>query len=1128
VASRYAQVVEEQIAGGDLSKRAKKLRAAAETRDEIVANVLAGIHDEIRYTGVEFGSQAVVPTTPAETLSVRFGDCKDTATLLVALLRELEIEARVALLQTGPGADLDPELPGLQAFDHAIVYVPGPEPLWIDTTARYARLGELPIADQGRHALIAAPDTEGLIETPVLPAEANRIVETREVFLPLSGGARIIETTEWHGHFEQTDRALYSSVPLEQLRERFEQYARTTYGAEELADLSFSDLEDLSSPLKLMLEMTGANTARTDAPWATVVIPLGPMLEHLPGELLPQEDEDEGEEEEDEEDAADSASPHDEHDFILPVPHVVEWHYRVHFPPGYVARELPEFPTHRFGDAVLSAEFESVGEEEVRAHYRLESGTRYTHDQVQAARSALEEFYGENALVLTLEQLGEVYLSEGRIREALQEFRKLAERFPEEPSNRSQLARAMLAAGFGEWAREEARRAVELSPESAAAHRTLGVILTHDTLGRKYRRGFDHAGAVAALRKAKELDPEDPDCRGELALLLEYDSEGMLFGTDARLDDAAAELQALRDELDYAWYDDYLLMALFRLGRLEELKKLAEESDTAESGLVMQIVAAAALDGAEAARDGASRMGLAAANHRELLIQAANVLQNARRYDVAAELLTAGSRGHEQAIALLTRAQMLAQMQHHEEISDTPDTPKGLVRTYMRSIFSLEDLDEVTRTFMAPAARQSEDSAHFGTTVAVALRRVTTALHNQFGSMDPVLDILASYLDVSVEESDEAVYRVRTQFKWAMSQQAEYTGYVIRLGDEYRIVAIEPDYALVGLQVLELVEQEGFGPARQLLDWVHEDLPRLHAEDPVMEHPFVELWTPDAESDADDMRLAAAALVVADLDREAAAEILEDARETAEDERRDALDFALLRSAGRGEDFALAIRSARALLERHPDSDFVFGVLVSALGRSEQWEEAQSLLDPRFEKKATDPIALRLASDLAGLRGDLEEWRRILRMLVATDGAWPGDYNNLAWADISLDQVTEETLIHAQRAVMGTTGDTTPALHTLGTAYADLGRPDEARDVLLSVVDSRIEDTLESIDWYILGRMAEAYELPDVAAEAYARVEPEEGPATGASTHTMALRRLARLEEARDAASNKKKKKKKP
>ena len=101
---------------------------------------------EVRYTGIEFGEAAIVPHDPAETLAKKYGDCKDKATLLVAMLRAAGIPANVALLSVESRIDVPADLPGMGMFDHAIVYVPGKNPLWIDATDRYAQLGQIPWA----------------------------------------------------------------------------------------------------------------------------------------------------------------------------------------------------------------------------------------------------------------------------------------------------------------------------------------------------------------------------------------------------------------------------------------------------------------------------------------------------------------------------------------------------------------------------------------------------------------------------------------------------------------------------------------------------------------------------------------------------------------------------------------------------------------------------------------------------------------------------------------------------------------------------------------------------------------------------------------------------------------------
>ncbi len=118
-----------------------------------------------------------MPHSPTQTLTRKYGDCKDKASLLVALLRVANIPAYVALLHEGSREDVAPNLPGMGMFDHAIVYFPGDPDLWIETTDEYARLGEIPVADQDRLALIARRGSNALLRTPTSSSMGNILIE---------------------------------------------------------------------------------------------------------------------------------------------------------------------------------------------------------------------------------------------------------------------------------------------------------------------------------------------------------------------------------------------------------------------------------------------------------------------------------------------------------------------------------------------------------------------------------------------------------------------------------------------------------------------------------------------------------------------------------------------------------------------------------------------------------------------------------------------------------------------------------------------------------------------------------------------------------------------------------------
>src|SRR5690606_13765893 len=101
-----------------------------------------------RYVGLEFGIHGYKPYRVPQIIERGFGDCKDKASLLYTMLREAGIDAHIVLVRTRRNGAI-PELPAsLAVFDHAIAYVPGLD-LYIDGTAVYSGMRELPEQDQG-------------------------------------------------------------------------------------------------------------------------------------------------------------------------------------------------------------------------------------------------------------------------------------------------------------------------------------------------------------------------------------------------------------------------------------------------------------------------------------------------------------------------------------------------------------------------------------------------------------------------------------------------------------------------------------------------------------------------------------------------------------------------------------------------------------------------------------------------------------------------------------------------------------------------------------------------------------------------------------------------------------------
>jgi hypothetical protein len=165
--------------------------ADRETRAALVQAAYDFVVSQTRYVGLEFGIHGFKPYRVEQVLARRFGDCKDKASLLYALLDALGIESRLVLLRMRRLGRLPEQPASLAVFNHAILYVPELD-LWLDGTAAYSGSRDLPAEDRGATVLVVNPDGPPRFGTiPEARPEENRFESTLEVALAPEGSARV-------------------------------------------------------------------------------------------------------------------------------------------------------------------------------------------------------------------------------------------------------------------------------------------------------------------------------------------------------------------------------------------------------------------------------------------------------------------------------------------------------------------------------------------------------------------------------------------------------------------------------------------------------------------------------------------------------------------------------------------------------------------------------------------------------------------------------------------------------------------------------------------------------------------------------------------------------------------------
>jgi Flp pilus assembly protein TadD len=1101
IARNYSVIVDKQIAAdGDLKSTVAGAIGTATNRTEIIDRLLAMVEKNVRYAGVEVGDGSIVPRTPKSVLQKKYGDCKDKATLLVALLRTAGLSAHVALLEAGSGFDTIAGLPGVDQFNHAIAVVDGAaegQPaLWIDPTDEFARAGQLPPEDQGRMALIAADSTAALTRTPEATSETNRAIRTRIVTLPEEGKAHIVATAEGTWAEDALSRRIYATSPKKDYREAMEKAAASYYVAPKVDSLEAGEPHDFAKPFRVTIQVSNSKNGVVAAGDADVVIPVHDFVTILPDVLHDYEEKTA---------EAKQAKPEKRriHDFVFPRAIAEERRYRIIPAAGFVARTLPNSETTRLGTATLSKEFSTDSDGAVIAKIVFDSGKRrITPAEFEETRAALSKLSHNDGVRIGFNSLGQARLNAGDVGAALTEFRKLAVLHPKEAQHHIELARALLAGGLGDAARDEARRAVTIEPSNAKAYAMLATVLENDLLGRYQRHGCDLPGAIAALRKAKELDPSDAHVRARLAELLTYGDGAFKFERNAHLAEAIDEYKSLLKDLgkDARPYSPPLMLALAHAGRWDEVKELVKTETDVRQHDLFKITSVMVTDGSAAgirelgAFDDARRKDYGAVVAREMMAL--------RRYNDAADLFEAASKGTPQAGQALALVQVLRTAKPYETTLDDKSF-KSLIVKITEAIF-LND----TNRFKSLVVPEVANSEFTGQQLRVSLHAVRG---NTTIGPSMVIDLFNAGVEVQQDGSDEIGYRLRIRSTSGLSAAPSVAYYVQRRDGRYLLAALSTSPDMIGAAALKLANDGKIEAARTWLNWARESIAAGGGDDPLAGPPFAKLWQKEKPTASlDEIRLAAASLMSSKTHAKDGVPVLLALRDGAPtDDARTAVDVAITGAYIVLGDWNKTIPFAERLAKAHPDSGSAFSIWTSALVQAGRQDEALTIAKERLARLPKDEYAMRAMARIAASKGDYDTAVTWARRTVDEVNPTTNDYNEAAWMALFTEKELDRAIADARRATADEARASYGSLHTLAALYAASGKSVEARQTLFTAMDRKATDEPGSEDWFVLGRIAENYGVRDAALAAYKRVE--KGVLTGTSTWELTQKRLATI-----------------
>lgn len=275
--SRWAtKMYDPQVIVDDtVAAKAQELTANAKTELEKIRAIGTYVQN-MQYISIDIGvgyGNGMRPRPSNLVLARGYGDCKDKANLMRAMLRALKIEAYPIAIYSGDANYVREEWVSPGQFNHCIIAVKISDTteaatvinhpklgrlLIFDATDPFTPVGDLPDYEQGSLALIIAGESGGLSKMPVTPAGFNGWQRNVEITLKGDGAIEGTIRERATGQKSTYARALFRSLSNSDFNKTIENWLTRGATAAKLVKLTPNDKQSDAS-FNLDVEFSAPN-----------------------------------------------------------------------------------------------------------------------------------------------------------------------------------------------------------------------------------------------------------------------------------------------------------------------------------------------------------------------------------------------------------------------------------------------------------------------------------------------------------------------------------------------------------------------------------------------------------------------------------------------------------------------------------------------------------------------------------------------------------------------------------------------------------------------------------------------------------------------------------------------------
>lgn len=266
-----------------LQQKVQELAPASLPLLERIRTLAYFAQHDIRYAAIEIGIGGYRPHPAADTFAHRYGDCKDKATLLSAMLAQIGVKSNLMLIHTVRGIFTEKSPPSI-GFNHAILVIQLPEGsfkerlpalyehpklghlLIFDPTNTWVPFGQLPYYEQDNYGLLVTENGGELLHLPISAPELNELKRNAKLKL-LPDGTLQGEIEEVRsGYHAMIERAYLRDEAEKDRKKIIEHFLGADLSNFQVDSFDLTNSDDIDKDLILHFKFTASHYAKSAGP----------------------------------------------------------------------------------------------------------------------------------------------------------------------------------------------------------------------------------------------------------------------------------------------------------------------------------------------------------------------------------------------------------------------------------------------------------------------------------------------------------------------------------------------------------------------------------------------------------------------------------------------------------------------------------------------------------------------------------------------------------------------------------------------------------------------------------------------------------------------------------------------